>query len=206
MSGGREFLNHDVVARKCANTDVGSLPDYIVHLHKTLAGPQRILALKASWISWPCCSVTISWQCSRVSSSCTASGTTTLGQAVSYAIALRNGRWMQLRQDGQGRLPEQMTDAPIPLEEIEERMDVLHRANLLIRLLCEAHGLRRWEIGYQRLCQDKGAHLSAVLHAEGLVAAGWMPGTPRLERQAGALNARLCADMLERVRKATAPR
>ena len=82
-------------------------------------------------------------------------------------------------------------------------MEELHRANLLIRLICEAHGLRRWDIGYERLCQDKGAHLGQILRAVGLVAQGWMPGSPQLEQQAGPLNDDLTADFLARVRLRT---
>lgn len=206
VGGAGEFLNHDVVTRRCAEAGVGSLPDYIRHLHQTLAGAQRMLALKASWDQWAMLlrhnipamfPRVIVLHCTRGD---------ILGQAVSYAIALRNGRWIQLRQAGQADPPDAAEDESIPLTQIEAQMDLFHRANLLIRLLCEAHGVKRWDISYERLCQDKGAHLSAVLQAEGLVPAGWMPGTPRLERQAGPLNARLTAAMLERLRQATIPK
>jgi LPS sulfotransferase NodH len=202
VGGAGEFLNHDVVANRCAEAESASLPDYISHLHQTLAGPQRILALKASWDQLAMLirhnilamfQDVIVLHCTRVD---------TLGQAVSYAIALRSGRWLQLRQDVQDDPLEPGDASAIPLAEIEMQMEVLHRANLLIRLLCEAHGLRRWEIGYERLCQDKGAHLAQSLCAAGLVSSGWMPGAPHLERQAGPLNTELASAFLESLRAA----
>jgi LPS sulfotransferase NodH len=207
VGGAGEFLNHDVVAsqRAKAGSEIASLPDYIVYLHQTLVGPKRMLALKASWDQLAMLlrhnilamfQNVIVLHCVRVD---------TLQQAVSYAIALRSGRWTQLRQDGQPDTdgPE-LAEAHIPLEEIEAQMDTLHRANLLIRLLCEAHGLKRWEVGYERLCNDKGAHLVHILQASGLVPPEWKPGAPNLERQAGPLNLELSAALMERFRMATA--
>lgn len=193
VGGAGEFLNHEVVAKRCMEAQIGSLPDYIVNLYQLLGRQQNILALKASWdqlamllrnnilAMFPKIFVL---HCTRVD---------TLSQAVSYAIALSNGRWMQLR-NGLPEDPLESTGAdPISLAEIEQQMEVLHRANLLIRLLCEAHGLQRWEIGYERLCQDKGAHLAQCLRAMEIVPTGWMPGEPHLERQAGARNIELSA-------------
>ena len=123
----------------------------------------------------------------------------TLAQAVSYAIALRTGRWRSRQVGSSPDFP----DTPLP--EIERQMEEFNRANLLIRCLCTAHGLRHWDIGYERLCQDKGAHLAFALRAAGLANPGWMPGTPAVGRQAGPMNDRLVADFLAHVRAATGP-
>lgn len=203
VGGAGEFLNHDVVAKRCAaaGSKITSLPDYISLLHHTLAGPGRSLALKASWDQLAMLlrhnipamfAGMIVLHCTRVD---------TLAQAVSYAIALRSGEWMQPRQGARPpRSPQDPGD--IPLSQIEAQIDTLHRANLLIRLLCDAHGAQRWEIGYERLCQDKGVHLARVLHAAGLVPPDWMPGAPHLEQQAGPLNQSVTSAFLHTLRTA----
>lgn len=197
VGGAGELLNHDVVTARSAGHAVASLPDYIRHLHRTQAGQHRILALKASWDQLAMLlrhnipgmfHKAFVLHCLR---------NDTLAQAVSYAIALRSGRWMSSQK---GEIPD-IDD--IPLSKIEAHIEHFNRANLLIRLLCQAHGLRRQEIVYERLCQDKGAHLARILRAAALVPEGWMPGKPRLDRQAGPLNDDLTAAFLARLRAAT---
>jgi LPS sulfotransferase NodH len=198
VAGAGEYLNHDVVEVQARGAGVASLPDYIRHLDRTLAQSSKVLALKASWDQLAMLvrhnitgmfHKTLVLHCTR---------NDTLAQAVSYAIALRSGRWMSTTQTGAAPDP-----SDIPLSEIEMQMEEFHRANLLIRMLCEAHGLRRWDIGYERLCQDKGAHLAQALRAAALVPPGWLPGVPRLERQAGPLNETLAGDFLASVRTTT---
>lgn len=199
VGGAGEFLNHDVVATQSAKHGITCLPDYIRHLHRTLAGANRILALKASWDQLAMLlrhNIPGMFHKAFVLH-CTRSDI--LAQAVSYAIALRSGRWMSSQK---GDIPD---IADIPLSEIETQMEQFHRANLLIRLLCEAHGLRRREVVYEQLCRDKGAHLARLLRASALVPEGWIPGNPRLDRQAGPLNDDLTAAFLARLRAGTGP-
>lgn len=198
IGGAGEFLNHDEVARRVKAKGLDNLPDYVRNLVAEFAGPHKALAIKASWDQlamllraripsmFP---KTYVLHCQR---------NDTLAQAVSYAIALRTGRWIS-RQAGNGTQPSELMADP-PLKEIERQIDYFHRANLLIRLLCDAHELRRWDIGYERLCQDKGAHLAIALRAAELVARGWLPSTPKLEQQAGPVNSELAAAFLARVR------
>lgn len=199
IAGAGEHLNHDVVAQQIAGRQIANLPDYIRHLDTTLAQSRKVLALKASWDQLAMLmrqgipqmfSDTLVLHCMR---------NDTLAQAVSYAIALRTGQW-------NGHQVGSALDVPdVPLPEIEQQMDEFNRANLLIRCLCKAHRLRHWDIGYERLCQDKGAHLALALRAAGLAKPGWIPGAPALARQAGPLNDRLAADFLAQVRAATGP-
>ena len=199
IAGAGEHLNHEVIAQEIVGRQIDSLPDYIRHLDTTLAESSKVLALKASWDQLAMLlrqgipqmfSDTLVLHCMR---------NDTLAQAVSYAIALRTGQWTSHQARSVADVPD------IPLPEIERQVEEFNRANLLIRCLCKAHGLRHWEIGYERLCQDRGAHLTLALRAAGLAKPGWIPGAPALGRQAGPLNDRLAADFLAHVRAAAGP-
>jgi trehalose 2-sulfotransferase len=199
MAGAGEFLNQDVVAERAAQYGLETLPDYIRNLDSEIANSAKVLTIKASYDQLAMLlraripamfREVIVLHCQR---------NNTLAQAVSYSIALRTGQWMSRQEAKSTELSE------IPLDEIERQVDNFHRANLLIRLLCEAHGLRRWDIGYERLVQDKAAHLVAALRAAALVAPGWVARAPLLERQASQVNHDLAAAFLEQVRAATKP-
>lgn len=197
--GAGEHLNHPVAAERQGSRPVDSLPAYLRALHAELAPQGRSLALKASWdqmamllrgnipAMFP---RTVVLHCLR---------NDTLAQAVSYSIALRSGSWIS-RQPGAA-----VSAADIPGGEIERQMESFQRANLLIRLLCEAHGLPRRDVGYERLCTDNGAHLTQILLREGLAAPGWRPGAAAIERQSGPLNAQLAGDFLAAARRAIGP-
>lgn len=198
IGGAGEYLNRDIVKNASENLD--SFPDYIRHLDATLAPKGEVLALKASWDQLAMLlrngipgmyRETFVLHCLR---------NDTLAQAVSYAIALRSGKWESRQQGGT------VDASDIPLKDIERHMTKFHRANLLIRLLCDAHGLRRWEIGYERLCVDNGAHLGLVLRTIKIAPPGWVPGKPVLERQSGTLNQTLVENYLSCIRAVTSLR
>ena len=132
IAGAGEHLNHEEVAQQIVGRQIASFPDYIRHLDTTLAQSGKVLALKASWDQLAMLlrqgipqmfSDTLVLHVMR---------NDTLAQAVSYAIALRTGRWRSRQVGSSPDFP----DTPLP--EIERQTDEFNRANLLIRCLCTA--------------------------------------------------------------------
>jgi len=190
--GAGEFLNHDFVTKHAREQGITRLPDYMLYLQTRFAGPAGALAVKASWDQLAMLhrtGLTGMFPEVRVLHVLRQD---VLAQAVSYAIALHTRQWTSKHAAEQ-------VGVPFDPKLIEEVAAGFHQANLLIRLICDATGLRRWALAYEQMCHDP-AHVASVMIPAGLAPQGWVPDAPRISKQAGPRNEELRAAFLDRLR------
>lgn len=104
-----------------------------------------------------------------------------VAQAVSYGIALQTKQWTS----------QHAAEGPEPVANSEQVADSIvkfHHANLMIRLITEAAGMERFDIGYEQIVNDPGEHVVRLLRKARLAGTVWTPQTPGLRKQGGGLN------------------
>ncbi|MEC3862681.1 Stf0 family sulfotransferase [Mesobacterium sp. TK19101] len=188
-----EFLNHDFVTKHAREQGITRLPDYMLYLQTRFAGPAGALAIKASWDQLAMLhrtGLTGMFPEVRVLHMLRQD---VLAQAVSYVIALHTKQWTSKHAVEQD-------EVPFKPDLIEHVAADFHQANLLIRLICDATGMRRWALAYEQMCHDPATHVGNVLVPAGLAPKDWAPDVPRISKQAGPRNAEMQAAVLARLR------
>lgn len=197
--GAGEFLNHDFVTKHAQEQGITHLADYMLDLQTRFAGPAGALAVKASWDQLAMLhrtGLTGMFPEVRVLHVLRQD---VLAQAVSYVIALQTGQWSSQHEARE-------TELRFEPDVILRVMDDFHRANLLIRMICDTAGFRRWTLAYEQISDDPDTHVGNVLRPAGLARSDWRPAPPRLKRQADARNAALKQALLAELAQVLGPR
>jgi LPS sulfotransferase NodH len=193
VGGLGEFLNHDVLARRVAERDIASFPDYIRDLHREYSPLPKTLGIKASWDQM---AMLLRWNIPAMFPRVTVIHVMrydVVAQAVSYGIALQTKQWSS----------QHTAEGPAPVansEQVADSMIKFHHANLMIRLITEAAGMERFDIAYEQIVNDPGEHVVRLLRKTRLAGTKWTPKTPLLSKQGDDLNSafaeRFRADLL----------
>jgi LPS sulfotransferase NodH len=181
VGGLGEFLNHDGLARRVAKRNIPSFPEYIHDLHREYSPVPKSLGIKASWDQM---AMLLRWNIPAMFPRVTVIHVMRhdmVAQAVSYGIALQTKQWSS-RHAADGSEPVANS------EQVADSMIKFHNANLMIRLITEAAGMERFDIGYEQIVTDPSEHVVRLLHKARLAGTDWMPQTPGLSKQGGGLN------------------
>lgn len=191
FGGFGEVLNPPVVQAFAEREGVTSLPDYLAALAgRQRCGPQKDLGVKASAeqlamlvrhgipAMFAGFRVIHIWRQDL------------LGQAVSFEIAGQTNRWTT-RQKAASREVDDIAFDPVRLEQM---MRAIQSYNARIAATLSVLGIASASLTYEDLTAAPGPGIRRVCAALNIDLGDWRPKTPKIEKQASALNDRLVAE------------
>lgn len=188
FGGFGEAFNPPVVKTFSEREDVHSLPDYLLALaQRQNCGPDKDLGVKASAEQLAMLlrhgipgmfagfRVIHIWRQDL------------LGQAVSFEIASHTNRWTT-RQRAPSKSVKDIAFDPV---RIDQMMRAIQMHNNRIAATVSVLGLEGVSLSYEELTAAPGASVRRICTALSVDLADWKPRTPKIEKQADALNDRL---------------
>ena len=184
FSGFTEMLNATTVAQICQQRQIRTFPEYIIQVSNLHRGPNSIYGFKASVEQLAMlirCNINNMYQggirvihISRQDS---------LGQAISYQIALQTKAWVSGERHAQAA-----QDIRCDPEGLNRIMEEIRLSNLATEMLCTAQSLRRISVYYEDLVKDPAYVLAKISAFCDQDPSSWHPQPPSLSQQANEVN------------------
>lgn len=191
VHGLGEFCNHDFVRNQTLKAGLETFPDLIQKLEKG-RGARPLFGMK---VSWDQLAMLLRWNIPAMFTGVRLvhiARLDILGRAVSMSIANQTGQWTSTQE---GKDIEPVLNMP----EIDMLIQQQLQGDALLRLVAGAFGLPYYWLTYEGILKNPTLEIRPVLEFFGTPHPEWEPQTPKLQKQAGAVNDSFRSSYLRRV-------